>query len=240
MRLDMMDLVHHVEAHAAGGSLHGSVLAKLSTLLASESAVQTGGGTAEGALGVLAVTLELGTHSGELRVESGSDLVEATGGGGLVTVDEALELGVVLKVGLVALVAELHHAGHLSVHVGVHLSLGGAVGAHNTGGGVNPVVHLGHLLLHGGRKLEETDLKLSLGSSGLLLGIVAGSLDVAHSLGVTLGLESLLRVEGSLETHGGLLECHVNLVTVLRHLSLNIVELSSGGSNKPLDLVVGP
>merc|ERR1711881_519466 len=101
------DLVHHVEAHAAGGSLHGSVLAKLGTLLASGSAVQTGGGTAEGALGVLAVTLELATHSGELRVESGSDLVQATGGGGLVLVDEALELSVVLKVGLVALVAEL-------------------------------------------------------------------------------------------------------------------------------------
>merc|ERR1719506_969886 len=70
--LGLTDLVHHVKTHAAGGSLHGSVLAKLSTLLASESAVQTGGGTAEGALGVLAVTLELGTHSGELRVESGS------------------------------------------------------------------------------------------------------------------------------------------------------------------------
>merc|ERR1711881_794016 len=105
--LGAADLVHHVEAHAAGGSLHGSVLAKLSTLLASESAVQTGGGTAEGALGVLAVTLELATHSGELRVESGSDLVQATGGGGLVLVDEALELSVVLKVGLVALVADL-------------------------------------------------------------------------------------------------------------------------------------
>merc|ERR1712057_142198 len=102
--LGAADLVHHVEAHAAGGSLHGSVLAKLGTLLASESAVQTGGGTAEGALGVLAVTLELATHSGELRVESGSDLVQATGGGGLVLVDEALELSVVLKVGLVALV----------------------------------------------------------------------------------------------------------------------------------------
>merc|ERR1711970_1175280 len=67
-----------------------------------------------------------------------------------------------------------------------------------------------------------------------------GSLDVAHSLGVTLGLEGLLGVQGSLETHGSLLERHVNLVTVLRHLSLNIVELSSGGSNKSLDLVVGP
>merc|ERR1711959_144554 len=67
-----------------------------------------------------------------------------------------------------------------------------------------------------------------------------GSLDVAHSLGVTLGLEGLLGVQGSLETHGSLLERHVNLVTVLRHLSLNIVELSSGGSNKSLDLVVSP
>merc|ERR1712054_176645 len=48
--------VHHVEAHTASGSLHGSVLLELGSLLASQSAVQTASGTAEGALGVLAVT----------------------------------------------------------------------------------------------------------------------------------------------------------------------------------------
>merc|ERR1719163_1131403 len=49
-----------------------------------------------------------------------------------------------------------------------------------------------------------------------------------------------MRFEASLNAHGGLLERHVNLVTVLRHLSLNIVELSSGGGNETLNLVVGP
>merc|ERR1719163_998881 len=49
-----------------------------------------------------------------------------------------------------------------------------------------------------------------------------------------------MRFEASLNAHGGLLERHVNLVTVLRHRSLNIVELGSGGGNETLNLVVGP
>merc|ERR1719453_1814229 len=238
--LGLTDLVHHVKTHAAGGSLHGSVLAKLSTLLASESAVQTGGGTAEGALGVLAVTLELGTHSGELRVESGSDLVEATGGGGLVTVDEALELGVVLKVGLVALVAELHHAGHLSVHVGVHLSLGGAVGAHNTGGGVDAGGDLLHLLLHDGGKTEDTDLELLLGGTDTTVGLLAGGGDIGNGLGVPVVLKGTGGVQGSRETCGGVLHGHVDLMTLLGHGHVHTVELGSCGGHKCGDLVVSP
>merc|ERR1712225_66641 len=240
MRLDMMDQIRHVEAHAAGGSLHGSVLAKLGTLLASESAVQTGGGTAEGALGVLAVTLELATHSGELRVESGSDLVQATGGGGLVLVDEALELSVVLKVGLVALVAELDHAGHLSVHVGVHLSLGGAVGAHNTGGGVGAGGDLLHLLLHDGGKTEDTDLELLLGGTDTTVSLLAGGGDIGNGLGVPVVLKSLGGVQGSRETCGGVLHGHVDLMTLLGHGHVHTVELGSCGGHKCGDLVVSP
>merc|ERR1712057_141951 len=238
--LGAADLVHHVEAHAAGGSLHGSVLAKLGTLLASGSAVQTGGGTAEGALGVLAVTLELATHSGELRVESGSDLVETTGGGGLVLVDEALELSVVLKVGLVALVAELDHAGHLSVHVGVHLGLGGAVGAHNTGGGVDAGGDLLHLLLHDGGKTEDTDLELLLGGTDTTVSLLAGGGDIGNGLGVPVVLKSLGGVQGSRETCGGVLHGHVDLMTLLGHGHVHTVELGSCGGHKCGDLVVSP
>merc|ERR1711966_269741 len=238
--LGLTDLVHHVKTHAAGGSLHSSVLAKLSSVLASESAVQTGGGPAEGALGVLAVTLELGTHSGELRVESGSDLVEATGGGGLVTVDEALELGVVLKVGLVALVAELHHAGHLSVHVGVHLSLGGAVGAHNTGGGIDAGGDLLHLLLRDGGKTEDTDLELLLGGTDTTVGLLAGGGDIGNGLGVPVVLKGTGGVQGSRETRGGVLHGHVDLMTLLGHGHVHTVELGSCGGHKCGDLVVSP
>merc|ERR1711959_173696 len=238
--LGAADLVHHVEAHAAGGSLHGSVLAKLGTLLASGSAVQTGGGTAEGALGVLAVTLELATHSGELRVESGSDLVQATGGGGLVLVDEALELSVVLKVGLVALVAELDHAGHLSVHVGVHLGLGGAVGAHNTGGGVDAGGDLLHLLLHDGGKTEDTDLELLLGGTDTTVSLLAGGGDIGNGLGVPLVLKSLGGVQGSRETCGGVLHGHVDLMTLLGHGDVHTVELGGSGGHERRDLVVSP
>merc|ERR1711988_1106785 len=145
--------------------------------------------------------------------------------------NKLLELDIVVEVLLVTLVAKFDHAGHLSVHIGVNLSLGGTVGADNTSSVVNPVVHLGHLLLHSGRELEETDLKLSLSSSDLLLGISLGSSNVANSLSITVSLKSLLGIEGSLEAHGGLLQCHVNLVTVLGHLGLDIVELSSIGSD---------
>merc|ERR1719454_2839842 len=212
-------------ARTTGGGGHGSVLLGLHSLLLPESTPHTSGGLAELVLSVLVVLRELLADGGEGLVKLHSHAVQLGVGGGLVLLDELLELNIVLEVLLVTLVTELDHAAHLSVHVGVHLSLGGAVGAHNVGSGVDPVVHLGHLLLHGGREGEKGNLELGLGGVHLLLGVVAGGLDVTHSLGVTLGLEGLLGVEGSLKAHGGLLECHVNLVTVLSHLSLNIVEL---------------
>merc|ERR1719473_1074888 len=106
-----------------------------------------------------------------------------------------------LEVLLVTLVAELDHTAHLSVHVGVDLGLGGAV---------DTSVDLGNLMLHSGGKLEETSFELGLRGSNLGLGLIASSLDVLHSLGIAVSLEGLLGVEGSLETHGGLLELHVD------------------------------
>merc|ERR1712054_374857 len=238
--LGLADSVHGIEAHATGGSSHGSVLLGLHSLVLPESGPDTRGGLTETVLGVLAVLGELLADRGKGRVELHGHAVQAVVGRSLVLVDQLLELDIVVEVLLVTLVAKLDHAGHLSIHIGIHLGLGGTVGADNTGSVVNPGVHLGHLLLHSGRELEEADLELGLGSSDLLGSIGAGSGDVAHSLGIALGLESLLGVEGSLKAHGGLLECHINLVTVLSHLGLDIVELSSGGGNEGLDLVVGP
>merc|ERR1711998_359619 len=224
--------VHHVEAHTTSGSLHGGVLLELSSLLASQSAVQTGSGLAEGALGVLAVALELTTDLGELGVEGGSDLVQATAGGGLVLVDETLELTVVLEVGLVALVTETDHAGHLSVHVGVNLSLGGAVGADNTGGGVDAGSDLLHLLLDDGGKTGDTDLELLLGSGHTTVGLLAGSLDIGDGTGVTAVLKGTCGVEGSGETGGGVLHGHVDLVALLGHGDVHTVERGSSGGNE--------
>merc|ERR1712216_355251 len=162
--LGLADLVDGIETHATGGGSHSGVLLGLHSLVLPESGPDTTSGLLELVLSVLAVLRELATDGGKSLIERHGHTVELAVGLSLTLLDELLELDVVLKVLLVTLVTELDHATHLSVHVGVHLSLGGAVGAHDTGGGVNPVVHLGHLLLHGGRK-EETDLKLSLGCS---------------------------------------------------------------------------
>merc|ERR1711988_752126 len=238
--LGVTSAVHHVEAHTTGGSLHGSVLLELGSLLASQSAVQTRSGLAEGALGVLAVALELTTDLGELGVEGGSDLVQATAGGGLVLVDETLELTVVLEVGLVTLVTETNHTRHLSVHVGIDLSLGGAVGAHNTSCGVDAGSDLLHLLLDNRGKAEDTDLELLLGSSNTTAGLLAGSLDVGDGFGVTAVLKSTGGIEGSGETGGGMLHGHVDLVALLGHGDVHTVERGSSGSNEGRDAVVSP
>merc|ERR1711881_129787 len=232
--------VHHVEAHTASGSLHGGVLLELGSLLASQSAVQTRSGLAEGTLGVLAVTLELTADTSELGVEGGSDLVKATAGGGLVLVDEALELSVVLKVGLVTLVTEADHAGHLSVHVGVDLGLGGTVGAAVASGGVDPGGHLLHLLLDDGGKAEDTDLELLLGGTDTTVGLTASGGDVSDGTGVTLVLKGLGGVEGGGETGGGMLHGHVNLVALLGHGDVDTVELGGGGGHERRDAVVSP
>merc|ERR1712159_854436 len=194
----------------------------------------------EGTLGVLAVTLELTAHGSELRVEGGSDLVETTAGGGLVTVDEALELSVVLKVLLVTLVAETDHALHLSVHVRVNLGLGRTVRADDTGGGVDPGGHLLHLLLDDGGKAEDTDLELLLGGTDTTVGLTAGSGDVSDGTSVTLVLKGTGGVEGGGETGGGMLHGHVDLVALLGHGDVDTVELCSSGSHEGSNAVVSP
>merc|ERR1740130_2305838 len=60
------------------------------------------------------------------------------------------------------------------------------------------------------------------------------------SLGITLVLECLIGIEGSLKPHGCLTKLHVDFLTVLGHLGLNIVELSGSLSDHRLNLVVGP
>merc|ERR1712054_422992 len=227
--LGLANLVDGIEAHATGGSSHLRVLLGLHSLVLPESTPHSGGTLAELVLGVLAVLGELGADRGESLVKLHGHAVQLAVGLSLTLMDQLLKLDIVMEVLLVTLVTELDHTAHLSVHISVNLGLGSTVGTHNTGGGINPVVHLGHLLLHGGRKLEETNLELSLSSS-----------DLTDSLSIALSLESLLGIEGSLETHGSLLQGHIDLVTLLGHLGLDIVELSRGGSNKSLDLVVSP
>merc|ERR1712054_113915 len=238
--LGLANLVDGIEAHATGGSSHLRVLLGLHSLVLPESTPHSGGTLAELVLGVLAVLGELGTDRGESLVKLHGHAVQLAVGLSLTLVNQLLKLDIVMEVLLVTLVTELDHTAHLSVHISVNLGLGSTVGTHNTSGGINPVVHLGHLLLHGGRKLEETNLELSLSSSDLLRSISASSSDVADSLSIALSLESLLGIQGSLETHGSLLQGHIDIVTLLGHLGLDIVELSRSGSNKSLDLVVSP
>ena len=92
------------------------------------------------------------------------------------------------------------------------------------GGAVDVVVDLGNLLLDLGTELEEANLERGGGLGDLGRGLSAGTSDVGNSLSVTLVLESLLGVEGSLETHGSLTKSHIDLVAVLailRATSLN-------------------
>merc|ERR1719337_517163 len=193
-----------------------------------ESTPHLTGGLLELVLGVSAVLGELLADAGEGSVEAESHGVDLVVGVLVVLGDGGLELGVGLEVLLVALVAKLHHAGHLSVHVSVHLSLGGLVGADDASGLVNVVVDLHHLLLHLGAEGEEADLKAHGGLRDLGLSLGTGTGDVGNGLSVTLVLEGLLGVEGGLETHDSLTEGHVGV-----HVS----ELSRGRGNKAGNLV---
>merc|ERR1719409_2044298 len=238
--LGVTDVPPGIELHAAGGGLESGVLLGLERTLGVESGPDLGGLLSEAVLGVLAVTGKGLADGVELGVEAVGHLVELASGLDLTLVDEALELSVVLEVGLVALVAKLDHAAGLGVDVVVHLGLGSTVLANHVGGGVHTVVHLGHLAADGGLQVEQAHLELGGGLGHLGLGLIAGSLDVTHSLGVAAVLERLLGVEGSSETHGGLTEGHVDFVTVLGHLGLNLGELGASGGNHRVDLVGGP
>merc|ERR1719183_96790 len=190
--LGLADGVHGIEAGTTGVSRKLGVLLGTHVGLLLESTPDLAGLLLELLLGVSAVLGELLADAGEGSVEAESHGVDLVVGVLVVLGDGGLELSIRLEVLLVALVAELHHAGHLSVHVGVHLSLGGLVGADDASGLVNVVVHLHHLLLHLGAEGEEADLEAHGGLSDLGSSLGTGTSDVGNSLSVTLVLEGLL------------------------------------------------
>merc|ERR1719183_2320233 len=190
--LGLADCVHGIEAGTTGVGLKLGVLLGTHVGLLLESTPDLAGLLLEPVLGVSAVLGELLADAGEGSVEAESHGVDLVVGVLVVLGDGGLELSIRLEVLLVALVAELHHAGHLSVHVGVHLSLGGLVGADDASGLVNVVVGLGHLLLHLGGEGEEADLEAHSGLGDLGLSLGTGTSDVGNSLSVTLVLEGLL------------------------------------------------
>merc|ERR1712054_680717 len=238
--LGLADVVHGIEAHATDVGGHTGVLDGLLLLHGEESREDLVGGALKTVLGVGTVLGELLAHLAEGGVEGVLHLVEVGVNLLLVLVDELVELDVLLGPLLVTLVTELDHTVHLSVHVGVHLGLGSLVGTDNTGSLVHTLVHLGHLLGDGGLELQKANLVVDGGGSDLGLGLGLGSSDVTLGLSETLVLESLLGVEGGSELLGGVLQGHVDGMTVLGHLGVDIVELGSGGGNETLDLVVGP
>merc|ERR1712054_50720 len=233
-------VVHGVETHATDVGLHLGVLLGLLGVGSVQSSPHLVGGALKTVLGVGTVLGELLAHLAEGSVEGIGHGLKLGVNLLLVLVDELVELEVLLGRLLVTLVTELDHTGHLSVHVGVHLGLGGLVGTDNTGSLVDIVVHLGDLLGDGGVQLQKANLVVSGGGGGLVLGLLLGSSDVTLGLSETLVLESLLGVEGSSELLGGVLEGHVDGVTVLGHLGVDIVELGSSGGNEGLHLVVCP
>merc|ERR1712164_218319 len=203
--LGKADVAPGIKLHAAGGSLESGVLLGLEGTLGAERSPHLGSLLSETALGMLAVA-----------------------GKGLA---DLLELSIVLEVGTVTLVAELDHALHLGSDVVVHLGLGSTVLANDASGRVDPVVHLSDLATDSGSEVEQAHLELGGGLGNLSLGFRTSSLDVTHSLGVATVLERLLGVQGSGETHGGLTQGHVDFVTVLGHLGLDLGELSTGGGD---------
>merc|ERR1712022_57872 len=232
--------VLNVEAGTTG--LLGELLVggHLGALGLLNSGVQLGGLLSEHVGGVGAVLVHGGTDLLDLHHVVGGHDLHALVGGGLVGLDESLELLVLLQVLLVALVAELDHAVGLSVHIGVDLSLGGLVLAHSVGELVNTEVGLVDLVLDSGRQLVQRGLEGGLGSGNTSLGLGLGSGDVLHGLSETLVVESLEGVQGGSHLGRGSLKGEVSVVTVLGHLLTDTAELGSGGSHDDLHLVVGP
>merc|ERR1712159_461861 len=105
------------------GSLELTVLVQLCLLALSDCAVQLSGLLGQHVGGVSAVLLHGSPDSAKLSLVVISHLLHALVGSSLVRIDHALQLLVLLQVLCVAVVSELHHALHLSVHVGVDLSL---------------------------------------------------------------------------------------------------------------------
>merc|ERR1712054_514782 len=153
--------------------------------------------------------------------------------GSLVRVDEALELGILLKVLLVTLVTDADHAVHLGTHIGVDLSLSELVLVDNTGQLCDASVGLGNLLLHSGTERANADTEVSTGPGDTHGSLLAGVLD-------TLVVQNLGGVEGRSHARGGSLKSEIGVVTITLHLGANTTELGSGLSHDDLEPVVGP
>merc|ERR1712159_633486 len=159
--------------------------------------------------------------------------------GSLVRVDEALELGILLKVLLVTLVTDADHAVHLGTHIGVDLSLSELVLVDNTGQLCDASVGLGNLLLHSGTERANADTEVSTGPGDTHGSLLAGVLDTLDVLRETLVVQSLGGVEGRSHARGGSLKSEIGVVTITLHLGANTTELGSGLSHDDLEPVVG-
>merc|ERR1719247_1607930 len=120
--LGLADCVHGIEAGTTGVGRKLGVLLGTHVGLLLESTPDLAGLLLELLLGVSAVLGELLADAGEGSVELKGHGVELVVGVLVVLGDGGSELSILLQVLLVALVAELHHAGHLSVHVGFTLA----------------------------------------------------------------------------------------------------------------------
>merc|ERR1719409_1438653 len=229
-------LVSDVEAGVTGLGSELAVDLHLGLLALGDGGVELAGLLGEHVGSVRAVLLHGGANLIELGGVVVSHGLEAGISRGLVGVDEALKLGVLLKVLLVALVTDLDHTVGLGTHVGVHLGLLELVLVDHTGELGDASVGLGDLLLHGGT--EKVDLGLGGGDTGL--GLLLGSSDVAHGLGEVPVVERLGGVEGRGHTGSGTLKGHIGVVTVSGHLGTDAAEVSGGLGHHNLQLVVSP
>merc|ERR1712054_696675 len=160
--------------------------------------------------------------------------------GSLVRVDEALELGILLKVLLVTLVTDADHAVHLGTHIGVDLSLSELVLVDNTGQLCDASVGLGNLLLHSCTERANADTEVSTGPGDTHGSLLAGVLDTLDILRETLVVQSLGGVKGRSHARGGSLKSEIGVVTITLHLGANTTELGSGLGHDDLEPVVGP
>merc|ERR1719502_2042392 len=185
-----------------------------------------------------AVLLHGGADSIELGGELGRHGSEASIGGSLVLVDQVLQVLVLLEVLGIAIVADLHHALHLSLNIGVNLSLCQPVLLHNTRELGDAGIGLSDLLVDSSTELQ--DLALELGGCGIhtVLGLLLGSSDVGDSLLEALVVQRSESVHGSSHLGGGSLEGSIGVSAVLSHLGADTIEVSSSLGHDNLQLVV--
>merc|ERR1711959_302071 len=230
----------NIEAGLTGLGGKRSIGLGLELLALGNSSIELTGLLLEHVSGMRTVLLHGATDLVELLGEVDSHAIETGIGGGLVLVDEGLELLIVLEVLLVALVTKGDHALHLSCHVVVHLSLGKLVLLDNTGKVGDAGVGLRDLAIDGGTKAADADLETSRCSSNTGLGLGLSRSDVLDRLGELRVTQSLLGVERRGHAGGGRLEEGIGMRTVGGHLGANTTEVSSSRGNDDLELVVSP